>query len=180
MYDEIDLQRACQAYLRGLPFVSLAEWQKEHEEVFGTQDGDFVIYTTYQDKQGILTANMTTPYVFAFANLARIGPLVLELQPGPNASGIDTFWQRSVVDVGAMGPDQNKGGKYLLLPPGSDMPDVKGFFNCTRMQKRKILKKRNLLMQEARNGATYSPGEWLTGNGWQISSTMRLYRSMTG
>jgi hypothetical protein len=88
IYDEMDFQRACQAYLWGLPFVSIAEWQKEHEEVFGTDDGDFVIFTTYKDKLGILTANATTPYVFALANLVRTGPLVLELQPGLNAGGI--------------------------------------------------------------------------------------------
>ena len=128
LYDEIDFQRACQAYLWGLPLVSIAEWQHEHEEVFGADDGDFVIYTTYLDKLGILTANVTTPYVFAIADLTKTGPLVLELQPGPNASGMGTFWQRAIVDIGALGQDQNKGGKYLVLPPGSDMPDVKGYY----------------------------------------------------
>ncbi len=128
LYDEIDFQRACQAYLWGLPFVSIAQWQHAHETVFDAGDGDFVIYTTYRDRQGILTANMTTPYVIAIANLMRTGPLVLELQPGLNASGMGTFWQRAVVDIGAMGPDQCKGGKYLILPPGSDMPDVEGYF----------------------------------------------------
>ena len=128
LYDEMDFQRACQAYLWGLPLVSIAEWQHAHEEVFGADDGDFVIYTTYRDKQGILTANVTTPYVFAIANLARTGPLVLELQPGPNASGLGTFWQLAIVDIGAMGQDQNQGGKYLILPPESDMSDVEGYF----------------------------------------------------
>ncbi len=128
LYDEIDFQRACQAYLWGLPIVSIAQWQHAHETVFDAGDGDFVIYTTYIDKLGILTANVTTPYVFAIANLMRTGPLVLELQPGLNASGMGTFWQRAVVDIGAMGPDQCKGGKYLILPPGSDMPDVEGYF----------------------------------------------------
>jgi hypothetical protein len=128
LYEEIDFQRACQAYLWGLPLVSIAEWQHAHETVFGASDGDFVIYTTYRDKQGILTANVTTPYVFAIANLARTGPLVLELQPGPNASGLGTFWQLAIVDIGAMGQDQNQGGKYLILPPGSEMSDVEGYF----------------------------------------------------
>ena len=128
LYDEMDFQRACQAYLWGLPFVSLAEWQKEHEQVFGTDEGDFVIYTTYKDKLGILTANATTPYVFGFVNLTNTGPMVLELQPGLNASGISNIWQKIITDVGAFGPDQCKGGKYLILPPGNDMPDVDGYF----------------------------------------------------
>jgi hypothetical protein len=27
-----------------------------------------------------------------------------------------------------MGPDQNKGGKYLILPPESGIPDIEGYF----------------------------------------------------
>lgn len=128
LYDELDFQRACQAYLWGLPLVSLAKWQHAHETVFDADDGDFVIYTTYKDKMGILTANVTTPYVFSFANLSKTGPLVLELQPGLNASGIANLWQLTMVDVGAMGPDQCKGGKYLIVPQGNDMPDVEGYY----------------------------------------------------
>lgn len=128
LYDEMDFQRACQAYLWGLPFVSLAEWQKEHREVFGTDEGDLVIYNTYKDRMGILTANATTPYVFGFVDLSKTGPMVLELQPGLNASGICDMWQKTFSDVGAFGPDQCKGGKYLIVPPGNDMPDVEGYF----------------------------------------------------
>jgi hypothetical protein len=128
LYDEMDFQRACQAYLWGLPFVSLAEWQNQHEQVFGTDEGDFVIYTTYKDKLGILTANATTPYVFGFADLTNTGPMVLELKPGLNASSISDLWQKNITDVGAFGPDQCKGGKYLILPPGNDMPNVDGYF----------------------------------------------------
>jgi len=128
LYNEMDFQRACQAYLWGLPLVSLAEWYDEQKTVFNAKDGEFVIYTAYKDKQGILTANMTTPYVFSFVDLTKSGPMVLELQPGLNASGIATFWQYTVSDVGTLGPDQNKGGKYLILPPNSDMPDIEGYF----------------------------------------------------
>jgi hypothetical protein len=128
LYDEMDFQRACQAYHWGLPIVSVAQWQYAHEDVFGVDDGDFVVYSTYQDKLGILTANTTTIYVFTFVDLAKYGPLVLELPPGLNAGSISDFWQKAIIDIGAMGPDQSKGGKYLILPPGSDMPDVDGYF----------------------------------------------------
>src|SRR5580692_2129407 len=69
LYDELDFQRACQAYIWALPIVSFAEWQHEHETVFGAKDGDLVVYTTYRDKLGILTANATTPYIVTFVNL---------------------------------------------------------------------------------------------------------------
>src|SRR5271154_4403220 len=71
LFDQLDYQRACQCYLWALPVVSFAQWQDQHEHVFGATDTDLVLYTTYQDKLGILTANATTPYVLNFPNLAR-------------------------------------------------------------------------------------------------------------
>jgi hypothetical protein len=38
-----------------------------------------------QAKQGILTANATTPYFIAFADLTRMGPIVLDVAAGPSA-----------------------------------------------------------------------------------------------
>lgn len=127
LYDEMDFQRACQAYLWGLPLVSIAQWHDQHQTVFNAEDGDLVIYTTYKDKQGILTANVTTPYIFTFVDLTKSGPMVVELQPGPSASGILNQWQYAVTDMGTLGPDKNEGGRYLVLPPGSEISDVEGY-----------------------------------------------------
>jgi hypothetical protein len=41
---------------------------------------------------------------------------------------IDDFWMRYVTDVGNVGPDQGKGGKYLLLPPGYTGAVPEGYF----------------------------------------------------
>lgn len=41
---------------------------------------------------------------------------------------IDDFWYRWVTDVGITGPDQGKGGKYLILPPGYTGEIPKGYF----------------------------------------------------
>src|SRR6266699_1851008 len=35
LYDEMDFQRACQAFLWALPIVQIGEWQRAHELVFG-------------------------------------------------------------------------------------------------------------------------------------------------
>lgn len=127
LYDELDFQRACQTYLWALPFVSFAEWQHQHESVFGAKDGELVIYNTYKDKLGILTANATTPYIMAFANLGRTGPLVIDFPAGPMAGGVADFWQRSVSDMGETGPDKGRGAKYLLVGPGQDKPNAEGY-----------------------------------------------------
>ena len=39
-----------------------------------------------------------------------------------------TFWHRPLCDVGYVGPDKGKGGKYLLLPPGYKGEKPDGYF----------------------------------------------------
>lgn len=128
MYDDIDFQRACQAYLWALPLMGMAQWQAEQLNKFGAGNLDFVDYLTFTDKLGLLTANATTPYVMAFPNMKDTGPLVLEVPAGLTAGGILDFWQRPLSDTGQTGPDKGAGGKYLVLGPGD--PEVKpdGYF----------------------------------------------------
>lgn len=128
MYDEIDFQRACQAYLWALPMMGMVQWQAEQRDKFGAGNLDFVEYLTFTDKLGLLTANATTPYLIAFPNLRESGPLVLEIPAGPTAGGILDFWQRPLSDTGQTGPDKGNGGKYLILGP--DDPEMRpdGYF----------------------------------------------------
>ncbi|HEY5015611.1 MAG TPA: DUF1254 domain-containing protein, partial [Streptosporangiaceae bacterium] len=118
VFNELDFQLATQAYLWALPLVSFAQWQAQHREVFGATSYDLVHYATYQDKLGILTANATTPYTMAFIDLNKTGPVVIELPPGPTAGGLSDFWQREFGILGEMGPDQGRGGRHLVVPPG--------------------------------------------------------------
>ena len=74
LYDAMDYHRATQAYLWSLPIVGMRMWQKAHEESFGVDDGDIVVYTTTKQKLGILTANATTPYTLGFVDLGKNGP----------------------------------------------------------------------------------------------------------
>jgi len=61
VFDDIDYQRACQAYLWALPLMAMQQWQNEHLVKFGAGRRDYVDYLTFQDKLGLLTANATTP-----------------------------------------------------------------------------------------------------------------------
>ena len=122
LYDEMDFQRATQAYLWALPIVSYGEWLRAHEKVFGAKDGQFVSYPTSQAKQGILTANATTPYFIGFADLSRTGPLVLDVPKGPSAGVINDMWQRAIYDFGVSGPDAGGGVKILILAPDMAKP----------------------------------------------------------
>jgi hypothetical protein len=128
IYDDIDFQRACQAYLWALPLMAMQQWQREQREKFGAANLDYVDYLTFEDKLGLLTANATTPYLMAFPNMKESGPLVVEIPQGATAGGIADFWQRPLTDTGQTGPDKGAGGKYLVLGPGD--PDLKpeGYF----------------------------------------------------
>ena len=123
MYDEIDFQRASQAYLWALPLMAMQQWQAEQHEKFGAGNLDYVDYLTFTDKLGLLTANATTPYLMAFPKSKETGPLVMEVPAGATAGGITDFWQRPITDSGQTGPEKGEGGKYLVLGP--DDPDMK-------------------------------------------------------
>lgn len=122
LYDEMDFQRATQAYMWAIPIVSFAKWQEQHEIVFGQEDGDLVEMASSQDKLGMLTPNDSTTYLLGYLNLERTGPLVIDYPKGPTAGAILDMWQRPITDMGLSGPDQGEGGKYLLLPPGQKAP----------------------------------------------------------
>ena len=123
LFDEMDFQRAVQAYLWALPMIGSAQWQNEQHDKFGAGDLDYVDYLDFKDKLGLLTANATTPYSISFVNLAKTGPLVVEVPAAPIAGGILDVWQRPVTDTGALGPEKSQGGKFLVLGPND--PDMK-------------------------------------------------------
>jgi hypothetical protein len=116
IYDNLDFQRAVQAYLLALAPVNMAGLR---EGLLGVGPANVTIPTFEANMNArsiFLTANATTPYTWIWINL-HDGPLVVEVPPMVLGM-IDDFWFRYVTDIGIVGPDQGKGGKYLLLPPG--------------------------------------------------------------
>jgi hypothetical protein len=128
LYDEIDFQRACQAYLWGLPAVGLNEWRKAHVDVFKAKNGEMLSYLDFAEKLGILTPNYTTPYIVTLVDLEKSGPCVIEIPPGLMAGMIMDIWQRVLADLGVVGPDAGSGGKFLILPPGHEKVEPAGYY----------------------------------------------------
>lgn len=128
LFDEMDFQQATQCYLWGLPIVAFAEWQQQHYKTFKASSNDLVLYNSYDDRLGILTANATTPYIMTFIDLAANGPTVIEMPAGHTAGGLADFWQREQAVIGEMGPDKGKGGKYILVPPTIKDFKADGYF----------------------------------------------------
>lgn len=128
LYDEMDFQRACQAYIWGIPAVGMAEWRLAHRDIMKGKNGEVLSYLSFQEKLGILTPNYTTPYAATLIDLQESGPLVIEIPEGLMAGMILDCWQRVLADLGVVGPDQGKGGKYLILPPGHEKVSPPGYY----------------------------------------------------
>jgi len=115
LYDERDFQRACQAYLWSLPAVAFTSWQRGTNKQLGAKNGQIVAILSYEARQGILTANATTPYYLGFADLSA-GPLVVEMPAKGVQGAINDSWQNAI-------PGTEKPGKYLVLAPGQEAPN---------------------------------------------------------
>jgi hypothetical protein len=63
------------------------------------------------------TLNSDTPYGSATLDLSN-GPIVIEIPPGPYIGLVNDHYQGWILDLGLPGPNEGKGGKHLLLPPG--------------------------------------------------------------
>jgi hypothetical protein len=69
-------------------------------------------------------------YVLSFINTRETGPLVFEVPATGDAAFNGTIidaWQVPLTDVGIVGEDQGRGGKYLLLPPDHSGPVPTGY-----------------------------------------------------
>src|SRR5512145_689521 len=116
LYDNLDFQRAVQAYLLGLAPVSQYANRKGIAEL-GPINSTVPIFEDRMDSKSLfLTPNNNTPYTWFWLDL-REGPLVMEVPPRVLGL-INDMWYQFVADVGFTGPDKGEGGKYLLLPPG--------------------------------------------------------------
>ncbi|RPJ85055.1 MAG: DUF1254 domain-containing protein, partial [Acidobacteria bacterium] len=127
VFEEMDYQRAVQAFLWAYPAVSFEAIRVALKQDLGIDYNDFGIADNFVDPRSVwLTANDTTIYALANVDLGKSGPVVVEIPPGAIVGILDDFWQRSIADVGLPGPDGAKGGKFLLLPPGykGDVPQT--------------------------------------------------------
>lgn len=125
--EEIDYQRAVQAYIHFLPTVGMMPWRNAHYGVLGGGPGDLVVYRTTEQKMPILTANDTTTYIVTWAELKDTdGLLMYEVPPGPTGGGVIDLWQRPVSDTGMVGPDGGRGGTFLIVLEGTEVPEDHG------------------------------------------------------
>ena len=126
VYDNLDFQRAVQAYLNSIQIASM-NGMREGILKWGPANYTALLFEELMDSTTLfLTPNTSSIYQLLWLDLTE-GPMVIETPP--NVIGlVDDAWFHYVADFGQVGPDKNKGGKYLFLPPGykGEVPD--GYF----------------------------------------------------
>jgi len=123
VYDNLDLQRAINAFLSSIQIASMYAMEKGLLE-FGPPNTTALIFEDLMDSKSLwLTPNTVSVYQATWLELGN-EPMVIETPP--NVLGfINDAWFKYVVDFGNAGPDKGKGGKFLIIPPGyeGDIPD---------------------------------------------------------
>jgi len=129
IYDEMDLQRATQAYMDFFPALSIYGIVKAQIRDFGFESSSDVgvMADFMKPSENYLTGNDVTVYAFASIDLKVDGPTVVEIPPAMYGNANDAAF-KYLTDFGPTGPDKGKGGKYLFLPPGHKGKDPEGFF----------------------------------------------------
>ena len=126
IYDELDRQRATQAYMDFFPAASVYAIVKSQIRDFGFKSSSDVGVTAdfMTPTENYLTGNNSTIYAFASIDLKVDGPTVVDIPPDMYGNANDAAF-KYLTDFGPTGPDKGKGGKYLFLPPGhkGDVPD---------------------------------------------------------
>ena len=128
VYDHLDRMRGVQAFLNTLGAASVYRLRASSAEIGADKANKVLISAQLLNSKSLyLTANTSTLYVHWFLDTEIDGPTVIEIPPGMLGL-IDDSWFRYVEDLGVIGPDKGKGGKYLVLPPGykGDVPS--GYF----------------------------------------------------
>lgn len=134
--DELLFQRASQTYLWALPLINTLGMKEGSEKVFGAGYNVLPIWKKRLDAKTLVTTpNSDVIYAMSYVDLGTDGPLVFDAPPNLQGILMD-FWQRPIPvdggnfagDVGFFGPDEGKGGKFLLLPPGYEGEVPKGHY----------------------------------------------------
>ena len=116
--DDLFYQRAIHAYMTMLPALNVIGMRDGSEAAFGKGYNVLPIWKDRMDARcWVPTPNADVIYSMSYLDLKKTGPLVVAVPPQIIGMFTD-FFQRTITDVGAIGPDRARGGLYLLLPPG--------------------------------------------------------------
>jgi hypothetical protein len=126
--DDLYYTNAIHAYMTMLPALNTIGMRDGSEVAFGRGYNVLPIWKERMDSRTwVPTPNADVVYSMSYLDLKESGPLVVAAPP--NVIGMFTdFFQRTITDVGSIGPDRARGGLYLLLPPDYEGQIPQGYF----------------------------------------------------
>jgi hypothetical protein len=126
--DELFYQRAIHTYMTMLPALNTIGMRDGSEAMFGKGYNVLPIWKERMDSRTwVPTPNADVIYSMSYLDLKDTGPLVVAA-PRDVIGMFTDFFQRTITDVGLIGPDRALGGLYLLLPPDYQGEIPKGYF----------------------------------------------------
>jgi hypothetical protein len=114
LFDEMDFQRATQAYIWAIPIVGFAQWEYANTHDLGAKNGQIVYAKGYDALREGLTANTTTPYSFSWTDLTK-EPWIVEIPKGTIRGAAHNIWQIGLSPM-------TKAGNYLFVGPENKVP----------------------------------------------------------
>jgi hypothetical protein len=128
LVDALFYNQAIQVYITTLPALNVIGIRDGSEATFGAGYNVLPIWKERMDSRAwIPTPNADVIYSMSYLDLKKDGPLVVAA-PRDVIGMFTDFFQNTITDVGAIGPDRARGGLYLLLPPGYTGEIPKGYF----------------------------------------------------
>jgi hypothetical protein len=119
VYDHLDFLRGVEVFLNFIPAASMEGLRLGAIERGLTKSNHALIFDHLMDSNSLfLTGNTDTVYCMVFLDLEVDGPTVVEIPAGTGPGTVNDAFFRFVEDMGGPGPDEGKGGKYLIVPPG--------------------------------------------------------------
>jgi len=116
MHQELKFQSAVQIALWAQPLVAVGVAKKGMEDVGINNTTISIAEQRASSDNVIYTANQETVYAYGFTEMGN-EPMVFTIAPMTLGFLADA-WQRPIEDLGLTGPDEGKGGKFILIPPG--------------------------------------------------------------
>ena len=128
---QVIYQRAVEAVIWSMPAMSDVFFRESLFRDLGMKPNDlFVMSKPLVSRHEVLTASNQVHYAGIPYDLSQ-GPMVIEIPASSSdyavIGQICDNWQSPVTMIGVEGPDEGKGGKYLLLPPGDNATTPAGY-----------------------------------------------------
>ena len=128
LFDFRTFYRGVDAFTQNISGASMYRMRQSFAEVGAGKANQILAWADLMDSKSVfLSPNTEMVYIFTFLDLKNDGPTVVEAPP-KMLGLVDDMWMRYVGDIGILGPDKGKGGKFLFLPPGYEGDVPQGYF----------------------------------------------------